>query len=106
MAAAKPETKLQKKIREALTARGAWCVKIAGGPFQRGLPDLIGLHKGRFFAIEVKMPGGKPTALQLESLRTIKRAGGQVAIAHSVDEALEVLDRIEAKRRRLIDRGS
>jgi len=44
--------------------------------FTSGIPDIVGLYKGRFIAIEVKRPGKKPTALQYRILKIINRCGG------------------------------
>jgi Holliday junction resolvase len=53
--------------------------KTHGGLFQAiGLPDIIGLHKGRFIGIEVKVPGKEDTLTlkQEQVLRKISMAGG------------------------------
>jgi hypothetical protein len=41
---------------------------------------------GRFLAIEVKRPGGKPTPEQLQFIDTINQAGGLAFVAHSIEE--------------------
>ena len=39
--------------------------KEHGGPYgTSGIPDIICCYKGRFLGLEVKLPGGKLTALQ------------------------------------------
>jgi hypothetical protein len=38
--------------------------------------DYIGCHKGCFFCIEAKAPGGRTTPLQEEFLRRVDEAGG------------------------------
>jgi hypothetical protein len=35
-----------------------------------GHPDLFGVALGRFFGLEIKMPGAKPTDLQVARIRT------------------------------------
>lgn len=37
----------------------------------KGLPDIMGLYKGRFFAIEVKFGKAKPSELQLHIIQKI-----------------------------------
>lgn len=79
-------------IIETLRSRGAWCVKIHGGAYQSaGLPDIIGCHEGRFFALEVKRPGKHLTPLQALTLSRIASAGGIAARVTGVDEALAAL---------------
>jgi hypothetical protein len=41
-----------------------------------GSSDLIGWHEGKFLAIEVKMPGKKPTSQQLNFIDAVNHAGG------------------------------
>ena len=41
-----------------------------------GIPDIIGVIDGHFFALELKMTGKKPTKLQLYTIEKIKEAGG------------------------------
>lgn len=89
-----PEARLGRQIRKALEERGAFMFKIHGGPtMMAGLPDLIGVWKGRFIAIEVKMPGNHPSKIQERVIDKIRAAGGRVVVAHSVPEALTVLRR-------------
>ena len=42
----------------------------------RGLPDIIGCFRGRFFAWELKREGGRVSALQTYNLDLINQAGG------------------------------
>ena len=65
-----------------------WFFKTWGSAARLGLPDLIGCHRGQFFAFEVKRPGGKPTAMQAHILDMIQRAGGLATVVHSREEAL------------------
>jgi hypothetical protein len=59
----------------------------------RGVSDIIGLlpPNGRFLAIEVKRPGGKPTQEQQNFIDAVNRAGGLAFVAFSVDDVLVVL---------------
>ena len=38
--------------------------------------DYLGCYKGRFFGIETKKPGGKPTDRQKMVIEKIQKAGG------------------------------
>lgn len=46
------------------------------GMGKNGVPDIVGCYKGRFFSIEVKREGGKPTAIQSRRMQEIVDAGG------------------------------
>lgn len=70
---------------------GCYAIKTQGGRNQSGQPDIIGSWRGRFFAFEVKRPGGKPTQLQLATLNKWRGAWGIVGVVHSVDEVKELL---------------
>lgn len=42
--------------------------------------DFIGCYAGKFFAIETKREGKKPTLRQLETIRQMQAAGAQVFV--------------------------
>ena len=56
-----------------------------------GEPDLYGCFRGRHFEIEVKRPGRKLTPLQQQRLKEWALAGAIVGVAHSVEEAIELM---------------
>jgi len=58
----------------------------------KGGSDIIGIDPtGRFIAVEVKTPEGRPTKEQLNFINAVKAAGGIAGIARSPREALELL---------------
>ena len=59
----------------------------------RGVSDIIGCipKTGRFLAIEVKRPGGKPTPEQQQFIDTINQAGGLAFVARNVEEVEQAL---------------
>ena len=59
-----------------------------------GTPDLCGCLHGRFFALEVKLPGEDPTPVQLERHAELRRAGAVVTVVHSVTEAVAALSQL------------
>jgi len=88
------EGELARAIIQALSARvgGFWC-KIHGGPFQKaGLPDIVGCVDGKFFGIEVKMPGKMPTVLQFIVLDEICNSGGCAFWTTSVEAAVKEVE--------------
>lgn len=91
--ATNPESKLTLKIKKALIAEGAYVAKIHGGRYSHGIPDLIGCHRGVFFAFEVKVPGREKTLtpLQAANLKEIEEAGGLACVVTSVKQAIKLL---------------
>lgn len=62
----------------------------------RGSSDLIGIYKptGRFFALELKAPQGKLEEEQALFLALIVKMGGFAAVARSMLEVREALERL------------
>lgn len=65
-------------------------------PRQKGVSDLIICYKGRFIAIEVKIPGNKPTPFQLAFIEQVKSAGGIGEVMYSFDELKSYIDKLNA----------
>ena len=57
-----------------------------------GAPDLIFLHNGEAFALELKSPKGRQSKSQEIFSQRWYEAGGEYAITYNLDEALAVLD--------------
>ena len=57
-----------------------------------GVSDLVLLHRGRAYALELKAPTGPPTVEQMEFVSDFDRAGGYACIADDLDRALRVLE--------------
>lgn len=90
---AQPETRLSRTIMAALRQRGAFVFKIWGNEkMMSGLPDIIGCYRGRFIAVESKMPGNTTSTRQKYVIAKLREAGARVVVAQSVAEALQVLD--------------
>ena len=91
----KHEKKYENEIKKYITEHGGLCYKIHGGDLyqETGIPDLLCCWGGLFFGIEVKDPGGKPSAIQLVQGARIKKAGGHFIIATSVQDVKDYLFR-------------
>lgn len=63
------------------------------GGLPEGSPDLVGILRGRFVGLEVKMPGNYPEPHQREFLELIRRFGGFATVVRSVDEAKAAIER-------------
>ena len=69
-----PEGSTKDKVKAFLKERGAW---FTVGTGLATLPvDIIGCYRGRFFVIEVKAPGKKPTPKQNLIMEKIVACGG------------------------------
>lgn len=71
---------------------------LTGMGMRAGVSDLIFLHRGRYFALELKAPGGVATEEQLAFIADVNNARGYAAIADSLDRALAILERWELLR--------
>ena len=90
-------------IVDYLRLRGAWVLKVHGHLGQLpGVPDLIFCLRGRFGAIEVKVPQPLKTPKQIErflapaqrqQLEAIAQAGGQALVVTDVTDVIRELDR-------------
>lgn len=89
------EAAITEAIIRWLRSRGAHVIKTYGGPYRRGLPDLIGVYRGQALALEVKRPGGKPTQLQEYELSRWAAAGAVAAVVTSVDEVKQLIEEVE-----------
>jgi len=78
-------------LRRLNALQGCHAVKTHGSIYQSGWPDIIGCHRGQFFAIEVKIADRQPTKLQQVALETWKQVGAITGWCSSVDGALSIL---------------
>jgi hypothetical protein len=56
-----------------------------------GVPDLILIHGGHVFGLELKTEGGRLSPTQLATHEAMRAAGATVAVAYGIDAALEQL---------------
>lgn len=57
--------------------------------YNKGMPDIIGIKKGKVFAMEVKRKGCKPTYLQRICLEKIDSVGGYSCVVRSIEDVQE-----------------
>lgn len=73
-----PEWYEKRDIDQFLAEIGCYIVKPTTGGFgASGTADRVICYRGRFAAVEVKRPGGEPTALQNKRMREVEDAGGK-----------------------------
>lgn len=102
--ARKGETRLQKRIQARLKREfKCFIMKVHGNEFQMaGFPDLLICCAGLFFALEVKMPKGKVSAVQKEVMREIRKFGGFAKVVEDADTAVEFIRGILARESKML----
>jgi hypothetical protein len=102
------EGQLQDAIRLVLGANpdGVWwrnnvgVAEFKGSLVRYGLAngsaDLVGIYKGRFVALEVKVPTGRQTPEQVRWGQLVERKGGIYRVLRSVDDAHALLAELAA----------
>ena len=87
------ESSIQTRILQWLRQQpNSFVWKAQAGPYQRaGLPDIMAVIDGRFYAIEVKRPGGKATRLQTATMKAINAAGGKAFVAWDVTDVMRTV---------------
>ena len=93
-----PEKKVKTKVVAVLKSFGAYYFyPVTGGYGASGVPDIVGCHKGRFFAIECKAGKGKTTALQEKNIAQIKTTGGLAIVVNedNIEDVGNLMRQIE-----------
>ncbi len=94
----KREKDLQEQITNWLMLRNITVIRSRTGRKTSnnvGTPDLIFSVMGRAVALELKLPGMKPTPEQKRFLSALSSDGWKVAIVHSLDEAMAVVAEVQ-----------
>jgi len=87
------EKTITRVIMQYLKGRGAWAVKLHGGPFQQaGLPDILCILDGVTMFFEVKTDKGKLTKIQTHCHNRIRESGGRVAVVRSVADVQDLVN--------------
>jgi hypothetical protein len=85
------------------TAAEAHVLKATG--VRAGASDLILLHAGKAFALELKTDKGRATNAQIQFIDDWRAAGGEAYLAHGLNEALAVLEEWGLLRRNASNRA-
>lgn len=89
------EKEITKEIRSALKVLGIFHWKVHQGLGSvPGVPDILGIYKGRMLGIEVKTKNGKLSDHQKRFMARINGNGGIAFVARS---ASDVIDYFEGK---------
>jgi hypothetical protein len=100
------ESGISSAIREYLDARRIYNVRVNSGKVRgpsgswihlapAGTPDRFACYRGRLIAIEVKKPGEESSPEQLEKHEEIRKSGGVVIVAESVDDVIRAIGSIK-----------
>jgi hypothetical protein len=106
---AQPEAKIQRAVFQHIRARGApdlFAFHPANGGYRKrieakilrglgvvaGVPDIILIHRGRVYGLELKREGGRSTPKQLETIAAMGAAGAFCAVTEGLDRALVTLE--------------
>ncbi len=71
---------------------------VTGAQFKRmgvlpGVADLILIHRGHTYGLELKSDTGRPSVSQMEFMSRLTTAGGFGCITQGLDRAISVLER-------------
>jgi hypothetical protein len=85
-----PEGRVKAKVSGLLKATPNlyYFMPVQGG-YGAATLDYLGSYLGRFFGIETKKPGAKPTERQLQTIASIERAGGKTFVIDGDTTELE-----------------
>jgi hypothetical protein len=105
----RPEQIIQRAVFDHLrtrAARGVFAFHVPNGGYRKpieagimkglgvkaGVPDVVAIHKGRCYGLELKAEGGRVTSKQLAAIAAMEAAGAHCCIAEGLDRALAVLE--------------
>lgn len=101
-----PDARVKDSVKKELDSRGFWkagaakpvtvsgwyYMPVSNGMGTHGIPDFVCCWLGKFFSIETKAPGGKPTPNQLKRHEEIQEAGGEVLVIDDVSNLRKFFD--------------
>jgi hypothetical protein len=85
------EKELERRVIAHCKANGIWCRKFSS-PNARGVPDRILAKNGKVMFLELKAPGGRPTAFQYRELRLLDAYGITAKWTDNYQIAVEIID--------------
>jgi hypothetical protein len=80
-----PEHKTKRVISKLLSKHKVYSYMPVPYGYGPTTLDYLGCIRGKFFAIEAKAPGKKPTPLQVNTIERIRAAGGVAFVIDGVD---------------------
>lgn len=89
-----PEGKLKDQVKAFLRERGAYYHMPVQMGYGTPSLDFIGCHRGKFFAIETKAVGKRPTARQNLTMRDMQVAQANVVWINTIEELQSVWEKV------------
>lgn len=89
-----PESKLSRKIMDALRLQKWFCFKVHGSEYMMaGLPDIVVCAEGRFIGLETKLPHQRSNTSPRQDYvhQQIRDAGGAAHVVCSPEEAIAIV---------------
>ncbi len=81
------EKPIRTKVLKWLNSLDQGCFFVSPPGSFTGLPDIVGVLRGKYVAVEVKGPGGTVKKHQEYVHKKLRAAGAIVFVAHSLSEA-------------------
>ena len=88
------ESTLEGRLVRGCKARGALCIKFAGG--EPGMPDRLIIAKGQFLWVELKRNGGKVSLVQRQAHAALHSAGCVVLVSRGTAGVTDVLAHVDS----------
>ena len=82
-------------------AEGWAYMPVGGQGGVSGIPDFVGAYRGRFWAIEAKAPGKRPSGFQLLQIQAIQKSGAACFVVDGEESLKEFEEWLVAERRDL-----
>ncbi len=83
--ASTPEGRVKATVKKLLQGHGVYYHMPVQNGMGKPTLDFIGCSNGRFFAVETKAPGKKPTDRQQTTIEEMRAAGGTVFVIDTTD---------------------
>jgi hypothetical protein len=87
-----PEGKVKKSVTDILKKHGVYYHMPVQAGYGKPTLDYIGCVAGKFFAIETKAPGKKPTPRQVVTIGEMMASNAKVFVIDGDPKQLEELD--------------
>lgn len=86
-----PEGAVKLRVKKLLDEAKCYHYWPVGNGMGSPTLDCLGCHHGRFFSIETKAPGKKPTPRQEGTIREMNAAGGMTFVIDGADGSYDLL---------------
>lgn len=96
-----PENRVKAQIKKWLKDQGIFYWSAAAGPYStHGISDILALHQGMLYALEVKAPGKvrNATTHQQRFIASVRAGGGIGAVVDTLDAVKELFHHADTAR--------